>query len=87
MDVWLANRSSRQPRQGRGADRGVDRGADPCVANNVATRLLQVHLCVIYMFGGLAKVRGETWWDGSAMWRNDDRHQMEDENRRHHSPL
>jgi hypothetical protein len=68
MDVWLANRSSRQPRQGRGADRGVDRGADPCVANNVATRLLQVHLCVIYMFGGLAKVRGETWWDGSAMW-------------------
>lgn len=71
MDVWLANRTSREAGQGRGADRGADGGADraaPCVANNVATRLLQVHLCVIYLFGGLAKVRGETWWDGSAMW-------------------
>ena len=38
------------------------------MANNIATRLLQVHLCIVYLFGGLAKVRGETWWDGSAMW-------------------
>lgn len=40
----------------------------PSVAANVATRLLQLHLCVIYLFGGLAKARGETWWDGTAMW-------------------
>ena len=38
------------------------------MAAGVATRLLQVHLCVIYLFGGLAKARGETWWDGTAMW-------------------
>lgn len=38
------------------------------ISCNVATRLLQCHLCVIYLFGGLAKVRGESWWDGSAMW-------------------
>lgn len=35
---------------------------------NVATRLIQLHLCVIYIFGGLSKMRGEMWFDGSAMW-------------------
>jgi Vitamin K-dependent gamma-carboxylase len=40
----------------------------PSVATNVATRLLQIHLCVIYLFGGLAKARGESWWDGTAIW-------------------
>jgi hypothetical protein len=36
--------------------------------NQLATRLVQIHLCVIYLFGGLGKLRGEMWWDGSAMW-------------------
>jgi hypothetical protein len=36
--------------------------------NTVATRLIQIHLCVIYFFGGLGKARGWMWWDGSAMW-------------------
>jgi hypothetical protein len=36
--------------------------------NTVATRLIQIHLCIIYLFGGLGKLRGEMWWDGSAMW-------------------
>lgn len=40
----------------------------PSVANNIATRLIQLHLCVIYIFGGLSKMRGEMWFDGSAMW-------------------
>ncbi|MEM0925237.1 MAG: HTTM domain-containing protein [Planctomycetota bacterium] len=40
----------------------------PTVAANVGTRLLQLHLCVIYLFGGLAKARGETWWNGEAVW-------------------
>lgn len=38
------------------------------VMNTLATRLIQLHLCVIYLFGGLSKMRGEMWWDGSAMW-------------------
>lgn len=37
-------------------------------SNCVATRLIQIHLCVIYLFGGLSKMRGEMWWDGSAIW-------------------
>lgn len=40
----------------------------PSVAANVATRLFQLHLCVMYLFGGLAKARGQMWWDGTAMW-------------------
>lgn len=42
--------------------------AAPSIANNVATRLVQLHLCVIYLFGGLSKMRGEMWFDGSALW-------------------
>lgn len=42
--------------------------SDACIANNIATRLIQLHLCIIYLFGGLSKMRGEMWWDGSAMW-------------------
>lgn len=41
---------------------------EPDVASNVATRLFQIHLCVIYLFGGLAKARGVSWWDGTAVW-------------------
>lgn len=40
----------------------------PTVKNNLATRLMQCHLCVIYLFGGLSKLRGDLWWDGSALW-------------------
>jgi hypothetical protein len=36
--------------------------------NTVCTRLIQLHLCVVYLFGGLGKLRGEMWWDGSAIW-------------------
>ncbi|MFT5524269.1 MAG: hypothetical protein ACI9G1_003631 [Pirellulaceae bacterium] len=35
---------------------------------NLAIRLIQIHLCVIYLFGGIGKMRGEFWWDGSAVW-------------------
>lgn len=42
--------------------------AEPSVASNICTRLIQVHLCIIYLFGGLSKMRGDFWWEGSAMW-------------------
>jgi hypothetical protein len=32
-------------------------------------RLLQVHLCLVYFFGGLGKTLGSGWWDGSNLWR------------------
>ena len=42
--------------------------ASPSSMVTVATRLIQIHLCIIYLFGGIAKLRGEMWWDGTAMW-------------------
>lgn len=32
-------------------------------------RVLQVHLCFVYFFGGVAKLLGSGWWDGSNLWR------------------
>lgn len=42
-------------------------GAPPAsIAANIAIRLIQLHLCMIYLFAGLSKLRGEPWWDGYA---------------------
>jgi uncharacterized membrane protein YphA (DoxX/SURF4 family) len=40
----------------------------PSVSANLAIRLIQVHMCVIYFFAGLSKLQGETWWRGDAFW-------------------
>ncbi len=40
----------------------------PSVAANVAIRLLQVHLCIIYLLAGISKLQGQTWWNGNAIW-------------------
>ena len=47
------------------------RGSRPAatVRAGTATRLIQVHLCVLYAAAGLAKLKGTSWWDGSAIWR------------------
>ncbi|QDT02775.1 hypothetical protein K227x_11530 [Rubripirellula lacrimiformis] len=67
VDAWIrrrfADRITTSPRLA-----WMFPAATASIAVNVATRLLQLHLCVIYLFGGLAKARGTTWWDGTAMW-------------------
>ncbi len=37
-------------------------------AANVSIRLIQLHMCVVYLFAGTAKLTGQAWWDGTAMW-------------------
>jgi hypothetical protein len=32
-------------------------------------RLLQLHLCIVYLSSGIEKATGEQWWNGEAMWR------------------
>jgi hypothetical protein len=32
-------------------------------------RVLQVHMCFIYFFGGLTKFMGAQWWNGTSIWR------------------
>ncbi len=43
-------------------------GDGPSVSANIALRLLQVHLCVVYFFSGIAKLFGASWWEGTALW-------------------
>lgn len=58
LDRWRLARKSKGPL----------RPAEPSAMANVAIRLLQVHMCVIYFFAGVSKLAGGTWWDGNAMW-------------------
>lgn len=57
VDRWLALRKSDQP---------------PVlhydVWTNIATRLIQLQLCIIYWFAGTGKLQGVSWWNGEAMW-------------------
>jgi hypothetical protein len=32
-------------------------------------RVIQLHLCLVYFFGGLAKCLGAGWWNGLSVWR------------------
>ena len=41
----------------------------PSARANLALRLINVHMCVIYFFAGISKLQGEAWWTGEAMWR------------------
>jgi hypothetical protein len=40
---------------------------EPSIGANLAIRLLQVHLCVVYLFSGIGKVQGENWLNGNAI--------------------
>jgi hypothetical protein len=42
--------------------------AAPSVAANIAIRLLQIHVCIIYLFAGVSKLQGQAWWNGGALW-------------------
>ncbi|MEM9185757.1 MAG: HTTM domain-containing protein [Planctomycetota bacterium] len=48
--------------------RGAAPHTPPSVSANTALRLIQSHMCVIYLFAGLGKLQGELWWNGSATW-------------------
>lgn len=41
---------------------------EPSTSANVAIRLIQIHLCIVYLFSGLAKVQGPSWQAGTAVW-------------------
>lgn len=34
----------------------------------LSVRLIQLHLCVVYMASGLEKAMGSQWWNGEAIW-------------------
>lgn len=50
------------------ADNSELKAVVPTTSTTVAIRLIQLHMCVIYLFSGLGKLQGVRWWDGSATW-------------------
>lgn len=40
----------------------------PSIAANLGLRLIQLHIALIYGMAGLAKLRGDAWWNGFAVW-------------------
>ena len=74
VDRWLLNRKQRklavneeESEQGRGGSQKYLAGTGD-VSTNIAIRLIQIHMCLVYLFAGLGKMQGETWWNGQAIW-------------------
>lgn len=48
--------------------RGAPKEVPPSIGANIAIRLIQLHMCIIYLFSALGKLQGESWWNGQAVW-------------------
>ncbi|WP_437969087.1 HTTM domain-containing protein [Sorangium sp. So ce260] len=42
----------------------------PTPGARLGLRVVQLHLCIAYLTGGLGKAVGEQWWNGEAIWRS-----------------
>ena len=65
MVHWWRCRASQRP---GGAEREGEDVPTESVSANFALRLIQVHICLVYLVSGLAKLKGGAWWNGTAVW-------------------
>ena len=66
----IRGRASKLAGQGRAdGNRATAVSAGGSIWNNIATRLIQVHMCIVYLFAAIGKLQGETWFTGEAIWR------------------
>jgi len=66
VDAWRRRRQKELPAYEQQAA-----AIRPCPMTTIATRLIQVHLTVIYLSMGLSKLdggMGDVWWGGTAIW-------------------
>ncbi len=74
VDAWLKQRKEQnqigqsQAGQGRAGESTAVRPIELSITANIAIRLIQCHMCLIYLFSALGKLQGQTWWDGTAIW-------------------
>jgi hypothetical protein len=61
VDSWLRRRRERELGQG-------DHPSPPLATATLATRLLQINFCLIYLGSGSSKLLGSAWWNGTAIW-------------------
>jgi hypothetical protein len=60
LEVWRERRRLR--------NRKAEVPLQPLVSATVATRLMQIHFCFIYIAAGTSKLLGAAWWNGTALW-------------------
>lgn len=48
--------------------KGAPKEVLPSISANLAIRLIQIHMCIIYLFSALGKLQGDSWWTGEAVW-------------------
>ncbi len=61
VDSWLRRRRERAAGLG-------DHPSPPLASATLATRLLQINFCFIYLGSGASKLLGSAWWNGTAIW-------------------
>ncbi len=64
LDHWLANRKLASARTAV----AVSEAPQPAWTATVPTRLIQIHLALVYLMMLLAQLNETTWWDGTALW-------------------
>ncbi len=64
LDRWLEVRRERK----RLGKPNANVPLQPLVTATLATRLMQIHFCFIYLASGTAKLLGAGWWNGTALW-------------------
>lgn len=60
VDRWWKSHRARQ--------RGLELPVQRYSSARLAVRLIQMHMCVIYFWAGFAKLKGDSWFTGEAMW-------------------
>ena len=63
--AWSVD-SLRKRRLGSGVSAGEGGRRD--TSTRVATRLIQIHVCIVYLFAAIGKLQGDTWFNGEAVW-------------------
>jgi hypothetical protein len=48
---------------------GKPRKKEASPGARLALRVLQLHLCIVYLSSGIEKASGAQWWNGEAIWR------------------
>ncbi len=56
LDAWRRNR------------RGAGEGGGCDTWTQIATRLIQIHMCIVYLFAAIGKLQGDMWFNGEAVW-------------------
>jgi hypothetical protein len=67
VDAFIARyrRAKRALAEGRTP---IETPVAPMVSAGFVIRILQVHYCFMYLSAGLAKLKGPSWWNGTAPW-------------------